>query len=208
MKYGNAETIEELLTVSITELKRLGFISPNAYKYGVLEWKRNGKTTASAGVGIDTRGEVPTARFTYNFNGSPVDVTAPLRFAPSNLNRGGYYFFICPVTGRSCRKMYLVGGRFVSRFAFRALYDKQTKSRAERSGLFGFLSAVQDFETAANQKGRKMFYRDKITPYGLRVERLAERSRRIGAAYEAAEKQREAKHPRREKIADFGALWD
>lgn len=205
MYYGRTATIEELLCVSTASLKRLGFLRPRAYCSGVLEWKHGDHVTGRAGVAIDTRGEVPTIRFAYNFNGTPVDYTALLRYTPSNLNRGGYYYFACPVTGRSCRKLYLVGGRFVSRYAFRAVYDRQTKSRAQRSGLYAYLDAVSDFEKATKQKGRKMFYRDKITPYGLKVERLAAKVQRMGAAYEAAE---QVKRSRREKSADSAALWD
>lgn len=207
--YGLTETIEEMLQLSITDLKRLGMLQPAAYQYTPVNWTRGGRKTASIAVATDTRGEIPTVRFVYNCNGSPVDYTAPLRFAPSNLNRGGYYYFVCPVTGRSCRKLYLVGGRFVSRFAFRALYDRQTKSRAERSGLFGYLNAVSDLDRITRQKGRKMYYRDKITPYGLRVERLAARVERLGAVYKENErKQQERRNRRREKLADISTLWD
>ena len=208
-KFGTAETVEELLAVSITALKRLGYIRPAAYCCGVLEWKQGEHVTARAGVAVDTRGEVPTVRFSYTCNGFPVDYTAPLRFTPSNLNRGGYYLFVCPVTGRACRKLYLVGGRFVSRFAFRALYDKQTKSRAERVGLFGYLNAVNEFDRVTQQKGRKMYYRDKITPYGLRVERLAAKCERIGAVYvETERRQQEKRNRRREKITEIKPVWD
>lgn len=207
--YGLTETIEEMLQLSITDLKRLGMLQPGAYQYTPVNWRRGGCETASIAVATDTRGEIATVRFVYDYNGTPVDYTAPLRFAPSNLNRGGYYYFVCPVTGRSCRKLYLVGGRFVSRFAFRALYDKQTKSRAERSGLFGYLNAVSNFDRIAKQKGRKMYYRDKITPYGLRVERLAAKVERIGAVYKETErKQQEKRSRRREKLADFSTVWN
>lgn len=207
--YGITETIEELLQLSITDLKRMGFLQPNALKSGSLNWTRGGRNAASIAIVTDTRGEIPTVRFIYNYNGSPVDYTAPLRFTRSNLNRGGYYYFVCPVTGRSCRKLYIVGGRFVSRFAFRALYDKQTKSRAQRSGLFAYLDAVKQIDDIMQQKGRKSYYRDKITPYGLRVERLAAKVERLGETYEQQErKQQERRNRRREKIADFSTLWD
>lgn len=207
--YGLTETIEEILQLSITDLKRLGMLRPAAYQYNTIEWTRGGKKAASIAIATDTRGEIPTVRFIYNYNGSPVDYTAPLRFTPSNLNRGGFYMFVCPVTGRTCRKLYLVGGRFVSRFAFRALYDKQTKSRAERAGLFAYLDAVKQIDDIMQQKGRKSYYRDKITPYGLRVERLAAKVERLGEAYKETErKERERRNRRREKLADFSALWE
>ena len=205
--YGNTETIEELLGVSVTQLKRLGFIQPNAYKYGVLEWKHGGAVVGRAGVAIDTRGEIATVRFIYEYRGEKYDYSTPLRFTPSNLNRGGFYLFACPVTGRSCRKLYIVGGRFVSRFAFRALYEKQAKSRADRSGLYGYIDALTRYENLTAAPRRKMYYRGELTPYGRKVERAGERARRIGRDYAAAES---SKGNRRNaaKIADISALLE
>jgi len=54
-----------------------------------------------------------------------------------------------------------------------------------------------------------MYYRDKITPYGLRVERLAAKVERIRAVYKETErKQQEKRNRRREKLADFSTVWD
>lgn len=207
--YGRTETIEELLAVSVTQLKRLGFIQPNAYKYGVLDWKQGGRVVARAGLAVDTRGTIATVRFLYDYNGTPLDYTTPLRFTPSNLNRGGFYYFVCPVTGRSCRKLYIVGGRFVSRFAFRALYEKQAKSRNERGGLFGFIDAATKYEDLTNAPRRKWFYRGKPTPYGRKVERAGEKARRIGRDLElTGTPERRRRNVPAGQIADFGAFWE
>ena len=203
------ETIENILQLSITELKRVGMLRPAAYQYNTFNWTQGGREVSSIAISTDTRGEIPTVRFVYNYNGSLVDYTAPLRFQPSNLNRGGFYMFVCPVTGRTCRKLYLVGGRFVSRFAFRALYDKQTQSRTRRYGLLANLIALKKYEDTIKQRGRKMFYRDKITPYGLRVERLAAKAQWLWVTYEEKErKQQERQNRRGGKLANFSALWE
>lgn len=182
-------TIEELLTLSVTDLKRLGYLVRGATCTGRVSWNSGGREIASICVQTNTAGEFPAVRFIYAADGFPVDYSTPLRFAPSNLNRGGYYYFICPVTGRACRKLYLVGGRFVSRFAFRALYEKQTKSRAERSGLLGYLDTVEAADRVINAKYRKETYRGKLTPFGRKCAKIAARVERLteGLKVEAAQ---------------------
>jgi len=209
MSFTGITTIEELLAVSITDLKRLGLLVPGAVRGGSLTWNRRGRTVASVSVITDTAGEIPTIRFQYTCNGSPVDYSTPLRFSPSNLNRGGFYYFVCPVTGRYCRKMYLVSGRFVSRFAFRALYDKQTRSRSQRTGLYEFLTTIEAAQNAINSKYRKSTYRGNLTPYGRKCEKIAARVKKLSAEMEAQaaadEKRRGAST---ETIADFGAFLE
>lgn len=210
MSFYKTETIEELLTLSIADLKRLGFLAKGATRAGRVVWQQGGREVASICVQTTTAGGLPAIRFNYTANGSPVDYPTPLRFAPSNLNRGGYYYFVCPVTGRACRKLYLVGSRFVSRFAFRARYEKQTKSHAERAGLPGYLDAFTRLGELTKQPRRKMYYRGELTPYGRNVCKQAERVRRYGDALE----QRHEKSRRKfagdnvPRIADVAAFWE
>lgn len=183
-------TIEELLQFSVTDLRRLGLCAQGAAQSARLSWRRWGRVSASIDVRTDTRGAVPVVVLDYTNNGVPVEQTLALRFIPSNLSRGGYYYFVCPVTGRSCRKLYFVGGRFVSRFAFRALYAKQAHSQTERRrGLFAVLTAARDFEAVDGQRFRKYHYRGRLTPYGRRVERLAERFQRAGELFQQQKQQ-------------------
>ncbi len=179
-------TIEDYLTLSTSDLKRLGYLPKRGACSGGISWNRGGRIVASIGVQVDTAAETPFIRFVYTANGSPVDFSTPLRFAPSNLQKGGFYYFVCPVTGRSCRKLYLVGSRFVSRFAFRALYEKQTQSSADRGGIYGYLDAVSKLDAITQQPHRKMYYRGQLTPYGRRVHKQAARVRIYGDNLEPA----------------------
>ena len=53
---------------------------------------------------------------------------------PSNLGKGHVWYFLCPLTGKRCRNLYLVGERFLHREAFTGcLYEKQTYSSSRRS---------------------------------------------------------------------------
>ena len=179
--------IGDLLSLTITDLKRAGYIMPGQYRTGPITWERDGREIGSITVCVDTTaGRVPSVRFAFNHNGTPADYSAALRFTPSNLNRGGYYLFICPVTGRSCRKLYFVGGRFISRFAFRALYSVQAQSPADR-----YADAKQSEQQALNAPRRKWKYKGKPTRYALRVERLGARVERLGALVEETRRNQE-----------------
>jgi len=177
-------TIEQLLALTVTDLKRLGYLRPNDVHRGAVEWKRgDGTRRASIYVETDLRFEIPSVRLVYNHAGQTLDYVTLLRWKQSNLNNGGFYYFICPVTGRSCRKLYLVGGRFVSRFAFRALYDKQCWSKSDRVDPLNDLLAFAEWEQLAGQRYRKPVYRGKLTPYGKKLAKYDHNAERVAAYY-------------------------
>jgi hypothetical protein len=45
---------------------------------------------------------------------------------PFNLNKGSLWYFICPITGTSCRKLYYYNGRFQCRQAINGRYELQS----------------------------------------------------------------------------------
>lgn len=169
-------TIDHYLTLSVADCKRLGFLKPNDVCTGKIEWKRNGAVVASVGFGTKTTG-VPVARFSYEADGVPLSYDVALRWKRSNLRPDGgdgYYYFVCPSTGVLCRKLYLVGGRFVSRRAFRAPYEAQTLSRKDREQRRA-VRDLFDVDDLVFQPYRKEYYRGKLTPYGRKVDKLARR---------------------------------
>lgn len=174
------DTLDDYLALTVKDCKRMGFFVPNALSSGVVRWTLDGTVVASVGFATDTRG-VPLAKIAYNYNGRNVEATVALRWKRSNLNPAsdyGYYYFVCPVTGALCRKLYLVDGRFVSRHATGALYDTQTKTKSRRpDGPNGPFYAVLEFEKLAAQRYRRETYRGRPTPYGRKLRKLA---RRVG----------------------------
>ena len=154
----------------------MGYFLNGALASGVVRWKRGGGLVAAIGFATDTRG-VPVARLSYNYNGQDVTDTIALRWKRSNLRADtthGYYYFVCPVTGTLCRKLYLVNGRFIGRRAFRPLYQDQTKSHTERVGLVSTLERIFKGQELANQPRRREYYNGKLTPYGRKMQKYAE----------------------------------
>ena len=172
-------TIDEYLCISIADIKRLGYLNPNTVCQGVVTWNRGGRKAAEVTMRVKTTG-VPFVSFGYSYKGTPTRQDVPLRWKRSNLNpesEHGYYYFVCPDTGALCRKLYIVDGRFVSRRAFKPLYDAQTKSKAYRelNNTYGLLFQYDEIQ---RQRYRRETYRGKLTPYGRKVMKLA---RRLGA---------------------------
>lgn len=170
-------TIDDYLSISVAELKRMGYFAPATTRSGVVSWKRGGNVIASVGLATKTTG-VPVARFSYEVNGKPQAYDVALRWKRSNLNpttEYGYYYFVCPVTGALCRKLYLVDGRFIGRKAFKPLYEAQTQShKARRTGrTWRYLLKLEDMVYL--QRYRRETYNGRLTPYGRKVEKLISR---------------------------------
>ena len=151
----------------------MGFLAPDAVKSGTVNWLLNGKKAVSITFATDTRHDI--ALMLYQYEGEPVKEIIKLMFQQSNLNGNGrgYYYFVCPVTGRRCRKLYLVNGRFVGRAAFRPLYPQQTQSRKQRNSTVSkrleLLIAVDRYQ---RQRFRRETYKGKQTAYGRKVAKL------------------------------------
>ena len=92
----------------------------------------------------------------------------------SNLGVGEILFFLCPYTGRKCRKLYLGGNVAARRYAFSHCYSYQNQSRQERS--LKWIELVNE-ENIPYRKWGKPIYRGKPTRYFkklLRYKMLAE----------------------------------
>jgi len=127
--------MEDLLSVSIADLKRVGLLKPNTIQTGAIYWTYpDGTHCGAMGIVTDTTFEIASVRFVYEEpNGKVHDERVLLRWKRSNLNdKQGFYYFGCPVSGRSCHNLYLVGGRWISRYAFRALYRSQNPSGGKK----------------------------------------------------------------------------
>ena len=153
----------------------MGYLAPKTVASGVVNWTQRGEVVASIAMQTNTAGTVPYAVLSYTYKGEPVRIELTLRFHASNLNNEtGYYYFVCPVTGLSCRNLYLVNGKFVSRTAFRPLYGSQAERR--RNDGLAYLCALADYEKMLDAKYRRLTYRGRLTPWGRKVEKMEARA--------------------------------
>lgn len=166
-RYASYPTLyDECLTLSITDLKRLKYLLPNHLTGGILNWMRNKEKIACISVVVNTNSENPHIEFDYRGDGVPINYVIQLASVPSNLKKGFLWFFICPITGKLCRKLYLIANHFYHRSAFTGcMYSKQTESKKWRvnSKLFGYAFETDDLYIQLYKKHFKKQYAGKPT---------------------------------------------
>jgi len=120
-------------TVSISFLTKHGYLKPNQRHCSIITWSINGNKTASISIRINTDTESPYLELDYKSNETPINYRVQLISVPSNIGKGVVWYFICPNTGKRCRKLYLADTYFYHRSAFRGcMYEKQTQSKKSR----------------------------------------------------------------------------
>lgn len=114
--------LDQFLTVSIADFKQAGLFTPQVRQKALFEWRR-GAEYASITAVTDGTAFVPFALLSYYHNGRPVEQGVTLRWH-ALYNGGGFYYFVCPVSGLSCEKLYFSEqyGQFIGRVATRAKY--------------------------------------------------------------------------------------
>ena len=124
---------DEVKTVSITFLTKHGYLKPNQLKVGSVHWIRNGENIGSISILVCTHSENLFLEFDYKCNQVPIKYKVQLVSVPSNLGKGVIWYFVCPHTGKRCRKLYLADTYFYHREAFKGcMYEKQTQSKKSR----------------------------------------------------------------------------
>jgi hypothetical protein len=151
---------DDLKTVSISFLAKHGYLKPNLWRNGTITWSRNGNKTGSISIGINTLCESPYLELDYKCNQTPINYRVQLVSAPSNLGKGVVWYFVCPQTGKRCRKLYLVDTYFYHREAFRGMYEKQTHSKKSRDldkTLGAYFRTDQLFEQLYKKHFKKQY---------------------------------------------------
>ncbi|MCD1115592.1 hypothetical protein [Chryseobacterium turcicum] len=128
------DTVETVKQLTIKSLIANKILLPNTYNIGTLNFKVNGSKTGSIGFEIVVREFSGLIKISYVLgNGESKAYNIELISKPSNLGNGLLWFFICPKTGKTGRKLHLFNGVFAHRTAFPDLfYEKQTYSKQQR----------------------------------------------------------------------------
>lgn len=173
---------DEVKTVSISFLTKHGYLKSNQLKAGSIHWSRNGENLGSISIKVCTYSESPYLEFDYKCNKAPINYRAKLVSAPSNLGKGVVWYFICPKTGKRCRKLYLADTFFYHRSAFNGcVYEKQTQSKKSRyldKTLGEYFRTDQLFEQLY-KKNFKKTYAGKPTKKYLKLTQQIQRAESI-----------------------------
>lgn len=173
---------DDLKTISISFLTMHGYLKPNQWRNGTITWSRNGNKTGSISIGIYTKPENSYLELDYKCNESPINYKVQLISARSNLGKGVVWYFVCPSTGKRCRKLYLVDTYFYHRSAFRGcMYEKQTQSKKCRhlDKTLGLYFQVDKLFEQIYKKNFKKQYAGKSTKKYLKLTQQIQKAESI-----------------------------
>lgn len=172
--YTFPRLFDEVKTIDLSEIKKWGYLKPKNIKSGVITWKRNGVETSSISIASDITN--PNNRFitlSYNYGDEPVRYNIDLVGVPSNLGKGEVLYFLCPQTGKRCRKLYFYNGYFLHREAAPGMYESQTHSKKNR-GLIKLLFEKEEAEKELNKPYFKRYYNGRPTKRYKRIKKRIE----------------------------------
>ncbi|GGK58992.1 hypothetical protein ACD591_16370 [Rufibacter glacialis] len=132
-RHGSSPILyDDVKKVSVSDLKKWGYLEPESFKTGTVTWSRQGRKTGSISITVN----ICTGCYLeldYGKGGKSISYRVNLVTLPSNLGKGELWYFVCPQTGKRCRFLYLVGDRFLHREAYGGcMYETQTYSKYGR----------------------------------------------------------------------------
>jgi hypothetical protein len=157
-QYTSPTLYNELLQISITQLKELGYLNTEQIKGGTISWSSNGNKIGGVAIQVNTQSQ-PYIELDYSYRNEPKKYRVYLTSIKSNLNKGEILYFLCPYTNKHCRKLYLIGGNFLHREALKGgMYESQTKSKRNRQ-LDKLIGTIFNCETLYNEANKMHFKR-------------------------------------------------
>lgn len=172
---------DEVKTISISFLTKQGYLKPNQWQSGTITWSRNGNKTGSISIEVNTQAESSYLELDYKCNETPINYRVQLISALSNLGKGFVWYFVCPHTGKRCRKLYLDNTYFYHRSAFRGMYESQTQSKKYREleKTLGVYFRADKIYEQIYKKHFKRQYAGKPTKKYLKLTRQIQRAESI-----------------------------
>lgn len=153
----NRGTVESACRVDLRFLRSLGALKDGSVSAGTLRWTRYGEETGSAGYSADLTS--PDSRqliVSFTCRGDAKRVVIPLEAVPMRF--GGFRFYArCPLSGRRCEVLPIVGGIIACRQVHRLTYATQSEDWLGRLG-----SRANRLETALKKRRRRGANRERL----------------------------------------------
>jgi hypothetical protein len=162
----------EALQIHISRLKGWGYLNPEQFISGSLNWSSNGDKIGSISIEANINSDNPFVELIYKYRDEPRNYKVYLTSTPSNLNRGKIWYFICPQTKKRCRVLYSIGGYLLHREAFNGcMYETQTQSKKYRQldKTLGAYFKSDNLYSELYKKNFKKTYAGKPTKKYLRI---------------------------------------
>ena len=127
--------VEECLTLSLPELRRLGVLAPNERRSATLTVSRGDLVIGHIRVIVHAMDDAPSwVRLTVTLMGETIEQELRLEAVPQPYG-GHSWYALCPMTGRRCKTLLLAPGYsfFASRRGLGAAYTSQVEDAYGRA---------------------------------------------------------------------------
>lgn len=179
--------IEHCTSLSITELKKWGYLEPNNNRRGTVTEKKHGIEVGSFGISVDMGNANGTLWFNYTItdragNKEHINNSVAIISQATNIGNGVRYYFICPATDKKAMKLYLASGQkyFLHREAIpNLMYMSQTISKRWREWdktPYAAELMLDNLALVEHKKYRKKHYRGRLTRWYKPIHELRMRA--------------------------------
>lgn len=180
--YSTKGTVEGARSISITFLKRHGYLNKGEHWKGTSTWSRHGEVIASVDHSINA--DNSSIQFMYSFTHEEDETkkyqnySVPIVCTPCHFG-GVRYWFLCPSCGKRVGVLYLAG-KYV--FACRGCWNLTYES-CNQSGMSKGMGVIKSFDDIdkMREKLRTPFYRGELTK---RHKRIIKAERRVYASFQ------------------------
>ena len=149
--------VDDYLLIRVSTFTNKNFMRPNMLMTRGIYWNVQSGEKPEIKIGIDTSNGLE-AHFIYKVNDENREYIIPIVSVPSNLSKGIVYYFLCPRSGKKCRKLFLYNGWFMHREAIpNGMYWSQTHSKRWRE--IGKLFAMDAKRERAYEAMYKPYYK-------------------------------------------------
>ena len=186
------DTVEDCRSVSISFLKKHGYLNPDCHQSGGISWKNcYGEETSSIGITVSTFEAESFVRFYYTVTkrstGEKIEFDYKVHLTNTPCNFGGIrYWFICPLSrngvfcGRRVAKLYCApGGNYYGcRFCYDLSYESRNESRLGRIGQLGYILKAERQYEELYKKTKRWTWRGRPTRKVQKLQALEQRMER------------------------------
>lgn len=164
--------LDEVMKISISDLKEIGYLKAGRIGEGVIRWTNKGDCAGSISIKVNMR--ILTIELDYLWKGEQKKYTIQLDAMPAQYG-GRILHFVCPLTSRRCKKLFLSNGIFAHRYANgRAMYSAQIIPKEWRESIKNLQRDYMEdqLRERINKPRSKMHYQGKETKWLTRAKKI------------------------------------
>lgn len=180
--YDKKDVTEDYLQLSVAKLREWGYLEPNQFRSGSVQWTRGwAENKSSIGISVSTFPDDMYVRLNYtNTSGGgekkQFDYKVPLTTTPCTFG-GVRYWFVCPLNKQSvyCGKRVgkLYGGSwFGCRHCYNLSYESRNENRHGGFYAFGRLLDIRRKTDELRQNTKRWTYAGRPTKKALKYQKL------------------------------------